>query len=106
VWLKNYRVQAWDADGDFLWSLESRGSGPGRFASTPGDVAIDDAGRLFVTEGWPVQAFDADRSALGLWSVPGPGDGDGLGPIAVLPDGSVVAGNPFKDRIFKLRFAE
>jgi DNA-binding beta-propeller fold protein YncE len=103
----NYRVQAWDADGEFLWSLGSRGSGAGRFASSPGDVALDAAGRLFVTEGWRVQAFDTDRSSLGLWSVPGAtGEGDGLGGVAVLPDGSVVTGNPFKGRIFKLRLLE
>jgi outer membrane protein assembly factor BamB len=103
----NYRVQAWDADGDFLWSLGSRGSGPGRFASFPGDVALDDAGRLFVTEGWRVHAFDADQWALGLWSVPGAtGDDGGLGPIAVLPDGSVVVGDHAKDLIYKLRLAE
>jgi outer membrane protein assembly factor BamB len=103
----NYRVQAWDADGGFLWSLGSRGSGPGSFASEPNDVAVDDAGRLFVTEGWRVQAFDADRAALGSWSVPGAtGGGDSLTGITVMPDGMVVAGNPFKNRIFKLRLVD
>ena len=103
----NYRVQAWDADGDFLWSLGSRGSGAGGFSSSPNAVALDAAGRLFVTEGWRVHAFDADRSPLGTWAVPdAAGERDFVGGVAVLPDGSVVTGNNFKGRIFKLRFLE
>jgi hypothetical protein len=34
------------------------------------------------------------------------GKGDGLEGIAVVPDGTIVAGDPFKDRIFKLRLLE
>ena len=84
----NNRVQAWDPAGTFLWSLGQRGTQPGQLVA-PSDVAIDEAGSLFVVDRTRVQVFDADHRVIGVWQRPDQGD-------PTLELGSIVVGKAWR----------
>ena len=56
----NFRVQVFDASGEFLFAFGKKGSGDGEFPGGPLSVAVSNDGRFFVSDwsGTPVQAFD------------------------------------------------
>ncbi|MCA9954276.1 MAG: 6-bladed beta-propeller [Ardenticatenaceae bacterium] len=68
----NYRIQKFDADGNFLLSWGSQGTGDGQFVR-PIYVAVDAQGHVFVTDDRNpvVQKFDADGVFLGKWGSQG-----------------------------------
>ena len=78
----NRRIQKYDSSGGLLASLGSGGSGDGQF-DYPEGVGVDQAGRLYVTEGrWRsdlrlfnrrVQQFDAGGTFLAKWGRQGSG---------------------------------
>ena len=55
----NYRVQAFDRDGKFLWKMGRQGDGSGDFAAPKG-VASDSEGHVYVVDALfdAVQMFD------------------------------------------------
>jgi DNA-binding beta-propeller fold protein YncE len=80
----NHRVQVFDANGNFLLKIGSRGSRDGQF-QFPAGLAADNAGRIYVADQFnnrvPVFRVDHDGDRrLGLLDADGDGDGirDGL----------------------------
>lgn len=61
----NYRVQVFDANGNYLRQWGTRGTGNGQF-NTPQYLAINSAGNVYVSDGNRVQAFDQDGNYLSL----------------------------------------
>ena len=94
-------VQRFDPSGNPTTTYGAPGSGPGAFHEQAGMMAIDTAGRLFVTQGPQrgdrpgVLVFGADGQYLGGWGAPGTGDGQMTFPTGVLLDsaGDVVVGD-------------
>ena len=73
-------VRKFDPKGTLVTTIGAGSSGPGRFADSPVGMAIDSAGRLFVTDGPTgsadkVLVFDADGSYLSSFASPGSGPG-------------------------------
>jgi DNA-binding beta-propeller fold protein YncE len=66
----NYRVQKFGPDRTFLAAWGSKGTGDGQFMA-PTDRAIDDEGRVYVTDEGAgrddVQVFDSDGQFLSTW---------------------------------------
>ena len=98
-------VQAWDADGGFLWSVGERGSDLGEFR-LPGDVAVDGSGLWFATDfdNGRVQVFGADNEPLGEWAIPaieqtGPGYS-----ITAAENGRLYVNLPFGDAIAVIEY--
>ena len=58
---RNYRVQKFDSDGNFLAAFGAMGHGPGQFLSGPYGVAVDAAGSVYATDvDGRVQKFDGE----------------------------------------------
>ena len=83
----NHRVQAWGPDGAFLWSL-SHESSDGSF--NPLDVAVDDSGSMYMTDGGGVLVYGPDRDLLASWSAPISTGPDDEAFVAVPDDGSAI----------------
>ena len=72
----NHRVEAWNADGSFAWAIA--GDGTPADLSYPSDVAVDDSGTMYVSEGpldvpgRRVSIYDQDRQLIGRWPAVGP----------------------------------
>ena len=64
------RVQAFDADGQFLAAWGGHGIGPGEFLA-PRGVAVDRAGRVYVVDAHRVQVFTDVGVLLAAWPVGG-----------------------------------
>ena len=86
----NHRIQAFDAQGNFLFKWGSSGAGDGQFNS-PGDVAVDGAGNVYVADrsNYRIQAFDAQGHFLAKWGSNGTDNGQftSMGAIALDRDG-------------------
>ena len=110
-------VRKFDAGGTLLTTIGSSGTGPGRYEDQPTGMAIDAAGRLFVTQGPTgsddrVLMFDADGSFLASFGSPGSGPGqigfawgvalDGQGNVYVADAGAVVDAGPNEVHKFRL----
>ena len=72
----NYRIQKFDAAGNFILSWGSQGTGDGQFVR-PIYVAVDAQGHVFVTDDRNpvVQKFDANGVFLGKWGSLGAAEG-------------------------------
>ena len=96
---------------EFLFQWGSQGSGDGQF-KLPAGIAVDAAGKVYVTElaNNRVQVFDASGELLHKWG----SEGRGIGPfrkrsgdgqfnwpkaIAVDPAGNVYVGDTYNDRV-------
>lgn len=85
----NFRVMAFDGDGQYLWSFGTHGTGSGHFSQLKG-VDIDSRGRIYVVDAIfnRVQIFDKQGQFLLAFGNPGHGGGD-----LWLPAGIFLAGN-------------
>jgi NHL repeat len=78
----NYRIQKFDANGNFLSQWGSQGAGDGQFLDA-GSIAVDQHGYIYVTDnqqnvGGPtnqVSKFDSNGTFLLKWGETGPGLG-------------------------------
>ncbi len=88
----NARVQVFDAQGEFLDTFGSLGVGFGSFAR-PKDVAVDEAGLIYVTDNAfnNVQLFDADFTLLTFVGAGGLGPGQFRGASGVAVRGGEFA---------------
>jgi sugar lactone lactonase YvrE len=87
-------VRRYDAEGN--QTGEFGADGPGSITSWPDQIAVDDAGRVFVTDGPgptgdAVHVYDADGTSLGSWGPPGSGDGQLGFAWGIAPDGDGFA---------------
>jgi len=84
------------------FSFGSSGAGDGQFNS-PGDVAVDDSGNIFVGDALNhrIQKFDSNGNYLDQWGSPGPGDGQFYMPYSIeyAPDGYLYVGDYGNSRI-------
>jgi hypothetical protein len=100
--ISNVRVQKFDAAGTFItkWTVNA-----------PTDVAIDDTGKVFVTQqfdaanGPMVEIFSKTGTSLGQFAPSGTGDGQLREPfgIDVNPDGDVYVADRGNNRIQRFR---
>jgi len=89
---RNNRIQKFDAEGNLLFKLggyridKSRG-GQGQFEN-PGDLAFDQQGCIYVTDGgnFRVQKFDPEGNFLLMFGKRGTGDGEFLYPRGIALD--------------------
>ncbi len=102
----NYRIQRFDADGNYDLQWGSYGTGNGQF-DTPHSVAVAPNGQVYVTDEFNhrVQRFDADGNyqtewSSGIWDSAGDQFNYPTG-IAVAPDGSVYVSDSENNRIVK-----
>jgi DNA-binding beta-propeller fold protein YncE len=88
----NHRIQRFSADGTFLGTWGSRGSGDGQF-NNPQSVTVAPDGTVYVadTGNHRIQRFSASGTFLGAWGAQGSGDGQFYDPsgIAVASDGTI-----------------
>jgi DNA-binding beta-propeller fold protein YncE len=98
----NQRIQAFDADGRFLWTFGRAGTAAGEFRR-PMDIDIDSAGRLYVAElgGDRVQVFTPRGELLSTLrgeDTPA-GRFDGAAGVLVTPAGDVYVADFYNDRV-------
>jgi DNA-binding beta-propeller fold protein YncE len=62
---EKHQVHVYNADGDLIFSIGGRGSGPGEF-NFPTHLSIDGTGRLYVTDAMNarIQVFDVEGKYL------------------------------------------
>jgi DNA-binding beta-propeller fold protein YncE len=98
------RIQKFSADGSFLMSWGSSGSGDGQFQS-PSGIAVDADGSVYVadTHNQRIQKFDANGTFLTKWGSFGTGDGEFAFPAKVAVDalGNVYVADFHNSRIQK-----
>lgn len=89
----NFRVQKFDADGNFLLQFPSHGVNANTQIQI-GGIATDKANNIYVADGANdvVQKFTSQGEFLAQWGVPGNGPGQFNGPsgIAIDPTGNYV----------------
>lgn len=72
----NFRVQKFDANGNFLLQFGSKGSGDGQFDEpTAGPIYVDSQGNIYVSTFPRVQKFDAAGNFLAAYGTAGTEDG-------------------------------
>jgi hypothetical protein len=97
----NSRVAKVDANGDWVKSWGTRGTGPGEF-NTPHSIAVDRTGRVFVADrgNARIQVFDGDGTFLSQFKInvplpPGARLPIGNTPAAPATTGTNAPGSPF-----------
>jgi len=89
----NNRIQAFDLQGNFLFSFGSKGKGNSKF-DAPSGLTVDHAGNIFVsdTNNHRVQVFDEKGHFLRKFGSEGTGQGELTCPygIGILSSGDVV----------------
>ncbi len=90
----HHRVQKFTADGSFITTWGTQGSGNGQF-NYPQGIAIDAAGNVYVANHHRVQKFTADGSFITTWGTYGSGNGQFNYPqgIAIDAAGNVYVAN-------------
>lgn len=100
----NHRIQRFDPSGTYVSQWGTQGTGSGQF-DQPEDAAIDNAGNLWVSDGWGanhrVQKFDRTGTYLTQLGTPGTGNGQFDRPrgLAFAPDGTLVVGDWMNNRV-------
>jgi len=94
------RVSKFSADGTFIMSWGSTGSGPGEFIQ-PHDIAMDSEGRVFVADrmNYRIQIFDQEGNYLDSWKQFGQPSGLYISPddILYVADSHSWGDNPRED---------
>ena len=70
----NRLVLKYDRQGKFITRMGGEGSGPGKF-TFPDDIAVDSAGRVYVSEGLTVSVFDPNGSFVDSFQTAGVASG-------------------------------
>ena len=99
----NVRIQKFDANGGFLTTWGSRGSGDGQFMGVQA-VATDGAGHVYATDSVNrIQKFDANGTFIAKWGSFGTANGQFSGPSGVAVDaaGHVYVADQNNSRIQK-----
>ena len=97
----NNRLEAWGPDGSFDWVIA--GDGTDADLIWPSDVAVDEGGRMYVSEGpgdppmRRITTYDRDRNVIGSSIVPGPTF------RLAYADGSLYVACFFTPQIFRLQ---
>jgi sugar lactone lactonase YvrE len=96
-----YQVEKFDTEGNLVATIGAAGSEDGHFKDQPTAIAVDDAGRVFVSEGpggGRVQVFDTDGRFLASWGA------EGQFPFGVVLDGqgNVYVNDAFANTVQKL----
>jgi len=98
----NFRVQAFDASGEYLRRVGRHGDVPGSFARPKG-VATDSEGHLYVVDAAfnNIQMFDSDGQLLLVFGEFGSGEGQVWMPAGITIDGSdrIYLADRYNDRI-------
>jgi sugar lactone lactonase YvrE len=98
----NYRIQHFDADGEFLAVLGSFGSENGQFIN-PSSIGVDSQGNVMVSDDFreDIQKFDASGAWLATMggSGSGPGQLDHQGYLTIGPDDTIWVADPQNRRI-------
>ena len=93
----NFRVQAWDATGAYLWARPTDGGVGG-----PVDVAAGADGTLYVSDGAGIHILGADGALQSTWVPPVAQGTDEPYSVTIAPDGSVYVGAYLHDVIYRL----
>jgi len=99
----NYRIQKFDATGNYRRTWGSEGWSEGQYSSPQG-IAVDSTGNVYVADsGNRIQKFDANGRYLHEWGSRGTGEGQFYGPIGIAVDsaGNVYVVDYGNDRIQK-----
>ena len=100
----NHRIEAFDADGTFLWTFGRAGEGPGEFRR-PMDIDVDAGGLLYVAElgGDRIQVFtrrgELVRTVRGEGTAAG--SFDGAAGVLASPDGDVYVADFYNHRVVR-----
>ena len=100
----NHRIEAFDADGTFLWTFGRAGEGPGEFRR-PMDIDVDAAGLLYVAElgGDRIQVFtrrgELVRTIRGEETAAG--SFDGAAGVLASPAGDVYVADFYNHRVVR-----
>jgi tripartite motif-containing protein 71 len=100
----NYRVQKFDADGNFLMQFGKLGEGLDEFVGGPGPIYIDRQDNIYVSTFPRVQKFDPQGNFLASYGSEGTGEGQftGAGLGAIDSQGNMYITDLFNSRIQKL----
>jgi DNA-binding beta-propeller fold protein YncE len=73
----NYRIQKFDADGNFITKWGSEGTGDGQFYG-PNGIAVDSRGNVYVADSYNnrIQKFDSNGNFITKWGSEGTGDSE------------------------------
>ena len=102
---KNYRVQKFDSNGNFLtdWGIE--GPPMAGYFEYPLGIAVDKYGNVYVTDGnnAVVQKFDSNGNFITNWGTEGSGDGQFKMPWGIATDnaGNVYVADSHNNRVQK-----
>lgn len=98
----NYRIQAFDNDGDYQFQFGSAGSGNGQFSYPISGIAVvPGSGDILVSSGNRVQRFDSAGNYLSQFGTAGSGNGqfNGAAGIAVDSGSSIWVADVFNHRV-------
>jgi tripartite motif-containing protein 71 len=101
----NFRVQKFDAEGNFLMQFGAQGSGEGQFDEpAAGPIYVDSQGNIYVSTFPRVQKFDAEGNFVAAYGTAGDGDGqfNGAALGTVDSEGNMYIADLLSARVQKL----
>lgn len=83
-----YRVQKFNQNGKFIWTVGRYGKGPGEFISSCPDIDVDEKGNLYVLDryNYRIQKFSPDGKFIAAWGSFGKGPGQFDFPTSLVID--------------------
>lgn len=101
-WSTYFRVEKFDANGNFIKQWGIYGNGPGQF-NRPQHLTVDSSGNVYVSDlmNQRIQKFDSNGNYLTQWGSSGSGNGQFINPrgIAVDTNGLVYVADSGNHRI-------